>query len=207
MYRLHAHARVDHDAVAPAAPQYLTVSPAAPALVASFIAPGDDGETGTVASYDIRLQAGAPITDATFVAAPRIATPANLVDGGHLQSVTLEGLLPDTDYSIAVRATDDCHNTSPIAITAFHTDEQTGTVDACFVATAAYGSTMAADVGMLRHFRDVMLRRSALGELFVETYYTFGPPVAHVVGESDLLRASARDALGPLVERVRAIVF
>ena len=207
MYRVRAHPRVQHDAVAPAAPADLQVVPRAPALVASFIAPGDDGMTGTVRGYDIRVAAGAPITDATFDAAPRVATPAQLVAGGDIQDVPLEGLLPDTDYSIAVRAVDDCHNTGPITVTAFHTAIPTGSVDACFIATAAYGSVMAADVGMLRHFRDVMLRRSALGELFVETYYTFGPPVAHVVGESELLRASARGALAPLVDRVRAIVF
>jgi hypothetical protein len=63
---------------------------------------------------------------------------------------------------------------------------------------------MANDVGMLRRFRDAALRKSVLGELFVESYYTFGPPVAAVTGESELLRASARDALAPLVARVRA---
>jgi hypothetical protein len=72
-------------------------------------------------------------------------------------------------------------------------------VDACFVATAV----VAKDVEVLRRFRDLVLRRSVLGELFVESYYTFGPPVAGVVGESELLRASARDALAPVVSRVR----
>jgi hypothetical protein len=183
------------------------VTPESPNLVASFIAPGDDGTMGTVTGYDIRVQPGAPITEATFGSATRVPTPANLVPGGQLQNVTLEGLLPDTDYSIAVRATDDCHNTGPLAITPFHTAVEQGSVDACFIATAAYGSKMAADVGMLRHFRDAMLKNTAIGELFVETYYTFGPPVAHVVGASDLLRASARAALAPVVARVRAFVY
>ena len=56
---------------------------------------------------------------------------------------------------------------------------------------------------MLRHFRDSMLRSTVIGELAVETYYTFGPPVAGVVGESDLLRHAARDLLAPLVRMVR----
>jgi hypothetical protein len=47
-----------------------------------------------------------------------------------------------------------------------------------------------------------MLKHSVLGELAVETYYTFGPTVAGVVGESDLLRATARQLLTPLVRWV-----
>jgi hypothetical protein len=42
-----------------------------------------------------------------------------------------------------------------------------------------------------------------LGELAVETYYTFGPSLSGVVGESDLLRHTAREVLKPIVERVK----
>jgi hypothetical protein len=52
-----------------------------------------------------------------------------------------------------------------------------------------------------------MLKASVLGELAVETYYTFGPMVAGVVGESDLVRATARAALDPIVKRVREFAF
>ena len=45
---------------------------------------------------------------------------------------------------------------------------------------------------------------TVFGELAIETYYTFGPPVAGVVGESELLRATARAALRPVIEKVRA---
>jgi hypothetical protein len=82
-------------------------------------------------------------------------------------------------------------------------DRALGQVDACFVATAAYGSLMANDVEMLRHFRDTALRSNVLGELFVESYYTFGPAVAGLVGESDDMRVTARQALAPLVAWVK----
>jgi hypothetical protein len=62
---------------------------------------------------------------------------------------------------------------------------------------------MANDVELLRGFRDSVLRHSVLGELAVETYYTFSPPVAGVIGESELLRWTARTVLAPIVERVR----
>ena len=116
--------------------------------------------------------------------------------------------MPETDYWIGVRAYDGCHNGGDVAITKITTAARvSGAVDACFVATAAYGSMMANDVEMLRHFRDSMLQTNALGELAVETYYTFGPAIAGVVGESDLLRSTARDALRPIIERVRRLSF
>ena len=109
-------------------------------------------------------------------------------------------------YTVAVRAFDNCSNISAITTaTVTTTERQSGEVDACFVATAAYGSILANDVEMLRRFRDSMLKRSVLGELAVETYYTFGPSVAGVIGESDLLRATARDILTPVVNRVRGL--
>ena len=51
------------------------------------------------------------------------------------------------------------------------------------------------------------LRTNALGELGVEAYYTFGPLVAAPVGESELLRATARTMFRPLVDRVRRLAF
>jgi len=42
-----------------------------------------------------------------------------------------------------------------------------------------------------------------LGELAVETYYTFGPGLAAFIGESDVLRTTARSALAPVIDRVK----
>jgi hypothetical protein len=41
-----------------------------------------------------------------------------------------------------------------------------------------------------------------LGELAIEAYYTFGPVLAGVIGESALLRETARAGLEPIVERI-----
>jgi hypothetical protein len=62
---------------------------------------------------------------------------------------------------------------------------------------------LANDVSVLRSFRDSVLSKSILGELGVQAYYTFGPALAGMIGESDLLRATARTALEPVVDRVR----
>jgi hypothetical protein len=174
----------------------------------SFVAPGIGAAHTRVTGYEIRVRANDEMTAANF--ADSMPTSVRVVpeDPGHVQTVDINNLLPETEYWIGVRAFDGCHNLGELAITKITTTARiAGAVDACFVATAAYGSVMANDVELLRHFRDAMLQSTVLGELGVEAYYTFGPLVAGVVGESDLLRASARDILAPIVARVREVTF
>src|SRR5262249_21178328 len=124
---------------------------------------------------------------------------------GSAQTVTVDHLLPETAYSIGIRAFDECKNYGPVvAIDAQTTERQAGYVDACFVATAAYGSLLANDVELLRTFRDRALETSPMGELLVETYYSVGPAVAGVVDESEGLRATTREVLAPIVDLIRA---
>ena len=199
-YRVKVLAHNENDSIAPGpAGEAQAVAVTGTTATVSFVAPGDDGLVGRIRGYDIRFRAGSPLTDANFDQA-QVIDPPLPDDPGQVQSVALQGLLPQTDYYVGVRAYDECHNNGPLAIAKFTTAAQPGGyVDACFVATAAYGSVMANDVGMLRRFRDRMLRDNVFGELFVETYYTFGPAVSGLVDRSELLRASARAALGPLV--------
>ena len=169
-----------------------------------FVAPGDDGALGKAKKYEIRYLVGESMTSESFEAATLLGTTVTPGAAGALQTFTLPGLLPGTSYAVGIRATDDCRNTSEIATFEFQTTERgAGEVDACFVATAAYGSVLAGEVDMLRRFRDVLLRKTAFGELAVETYYTFGPALAGLIGESELLRATARDVLEPVVAKVR----
>lgn len=207
-FRVRVDARPERDYVAPGEPGDMVITDAqSRGATVSFIAPGDDGAIGTVRGYEVRYHAGdAPITEANFASANEVKFDADIAPAGAQQTLTLKNLLPETQYTVAVRAFDDCHNTSAITAMTFTTvPRKIGEVDACFIATAAYGSLLANDVEMLRRFRDVLLRHSVLGELAVETYYTFGPPVAGVVGESDLLREAARDALTPIVGWVRGL--
>ncbi len=212
MYRVRVAAHAAVDFVSPDAPAAIAlVTSDGRSATLSFTAPGDDGEVGRVAGYEVRYATGGDLTEASFAAATPIATTIAPLDPGELQQFTIDGLLPETDYQIGIRAldnwTDDagvCHSSGPLAVFAFTTPASaSGTIDACFIATAAYGSLMANDVTVLRHFRDRVLRDSVLGELAVEGYYTFGPAVAAVIGESDLLRATTRDFLAPIVARVR----
>jgi hypothetical protein len=65
----------------------------------------------------------------------------------------------------------------------------------CFIATAAYGTETAAELDILRDFRDQVLLENALGSLFVETYYKVSPPVADFIATNDFLRAVVREVL------------
>lgn len=69
----------------------------------------------------------------------------------------------------------------------------------CFIATAAYGSSMAEDVVTLRCFRDDQLMKSRAGREFVRLYYLYSPIVADYIRERDSMRAAARLGLWPVV--------
>jgi hypothetical protein len=205
VFRVRVTSRPQVDFVAPVAPgDPQVVSVEGGTATIAFIAPGDDGTVGKAQQYEIRFRVGEPIDAANFDSSTLIATGLKPAPAGQIQTIQVPGLLATTEYSVGIRAIDDCRNASEIAVVTFTTpDRAAGEVDACFVATAAYGSVLAGDVDMLRRFRDVVLRSTVFGELAIEAYYTIGPAISGLIGESDLLRATARDALAPVVSRVR----
>jgi hypothetical protein len=207
--RVRVTSHVELDSTPPADPSDLqAVATSATSVHVGFTAPGDDGTVGMVQSYEVRYLVGEPVTDDNWDRAYPSSATITPVAAGQTQDVEITGLLPATDYYIGVRADDNCFNQSHVATLKMTTTAaQVGEVDACFIATAAYGSLMANDVEMLRHFRDSVLQQTVLGELAVETYYTFGPAVAGVVSQSELLRETARGALRPIVAAVRQMSF
>jgi YVTN family beta-propeller protein len=72
----------------------------------------------------------------------------------------------------------------------------------CFIATAAYGSDMAPQVQVLRKFRDDYLLTNRAGRLFVRLYYRVSPPLAHLIGQHEVLRQATRWMLAPVVYAV-----
>jgi len=70
------------------------------------------------------------------------------------------------------------------------TEEEERRGDACFIATAAYGSTTHPNVVCLREFRDKVLLRHSLGKGLVKAYYILSPPLARLISRNDGLRKS-----------------
>ncbi len=76
----------------------------------------------------------------------------------------------------------------------------------CFIATAAYGSSMAEDVQYLRGFRNEYLLTNSVGRKFVELYYRYSPPIAEYIRQHDNLRTAVRWMLSPLVKLSKLLV-
>ena len=209
MYRVEVVLNDQSMAVIPSEPSQLQATNVTSSdLAMSFVAPGIGSGTSNVSGYDIRVRADDAMTSTNFDDSTAVTASVTPAAPGTVQTFDVSGLLPSTDYWVGIRAYNGCHINGDVAIVHVTTaDRESGEVDACFVATAAYGSIMANDVELLRHFRDTFLESNVIGELGVEAYYTFGPAVAGVIGESDLLRTTARDMLGPIVRFIRHLRF
>ncbi|MCA9610938.1 MAG: hypothetical protein KC619_35335, partial [Myxococcales bacterium] len=174
-------------------------------------APDDVGVT----RYDVRV-GQEPITDLeSFMRAlpARAATlehealvvPANVPAGDPIE-VDFGGLIQESHFYVAVRAVDRCNTAGPIVTAEYTTPPiHFTTVSPCFVATAAYGTPLADDIGALRRFRDRHLRTNVLGRALVGLYETVGPHLADAIRDDDSLRAATRSVLAPIVALARAL--
>jgi polyhydroxybutyrate depolymerase len=75
----------------------------------------------------------------------------------------------------------------------------------CFIATAAYGTSTAKQVDVLRDFRDDMLLKSIVGSRLVDLYYQVSPPIADFISEDTFVRTLVRELMiDPIVWVVEA---
>lgn len=80
----------------------------------NWVAPGDDGNSGTAAQYDIRYSIS-PITEANWDAVTQVSgEPAPLV-AGTAQNFTVTGLDVETTYYFAIKTADEVPNWSGIS--------------------------------------------------------------------------------------------
>lgn len=78
--------------------------------------------------------------------------------------------------------------------------------EGCFIATAAFGADWAAEVQILRDFRDRFLATHAAGRWLVRQYYAHGPRGAAWLNDHPALKPLVRAALLPLVAAALALL-
>ncbi|MEM7675727.1 MAG: CFI-box-CTERM domain-containing protein, partial [Myxococcota bacterium] len=126
-----------------------------------------------------------------------------------------DGILNGERVAVALRSIDDFDNVGdtggveavfPTSVDDFF-ELYDGNEDGgfCFIATAAYGSYAHPLVRVLRAFRDGVLKRTAVGEVFVWAYYRYAPPIANRVAADPTLAGWIRLWLVPVA--ILAIVI
>jgi len=85
------------------------------------------------------------------------------------------------------------------SITASFAKEEEEKKGLCFIATAAYGSSLHPYVKILRDFRDTYLMPKKLGRILVDLYYKYSPFVADLIAKHKVLRVAVRTVLLPLI--------
>jgi hypothetical protein len=128
------------------------------------------------------------------------------IDVGNVSQYTVRGLEPEIRYYLALTAYDSSRNESDFSAEVSAVTEPGGSLTpipdnegGCFIATAAYGSSLNPHVKILRDFRDEFLISNSLGMKFVHLYYQFGPRIAKRTEEYGFLRFLSRQALLPLI--------
>lgn len=105
------------DQTPPATVDDLTVdSVEVTSMTLQWTAPGDDGDQGTAAEYDIRYSTSR-ITSKNFRSASSVSNPPPPSPAGTSERHAVEGLTPDSTYYFAIKATDDANNTSSMGTT------------------------------------------------------------------------------------------
>jgi hypothetical protein len=170
-------------------------------------------------AYEVRV-ATEPITDvASFIrngrqaknatdaaeGATSLSLPAD-VPAGQWIDTAIGDLVAETHYYVGVRATDEANQPGPIAVAEITTAKRSfATVTPCFVASVAYGSPLAAEVGVLRRVRDRYLLPQALGRSAVAAYYRVGAQAAAWLRPHHTLRDALRLVLTPAVGLARTL--
>ena len=104
----------------------------------------------------------------------------------------------DLDLSIqCLRGTEIAQGTGTATI------ELTGRVTAervkCFIASAAFGTSLYPRLNILRNWRDETLNKSKFLRQSIKFYYSLSPPFAQIVTRSRVLRKITQRILGPII--------
>jgi hypothetical protein len=148
--------------------------------------------------------AQAVIANAATLADEMLAIPTDGAPGSVVQ-VDFGHLTPSTQYFLGIRAVNTCAVPGPYAVASFTTTTTHFTkLSGCFVATAAFGSSLAPEVETLRVARDALRRRSELFATAADLYYRSGPVAAALIARSESARTIVRALLAPAIGIARA---
>lgn len=199
------------DSTLPAAVDDLSCGTVSASTVAlTWIAPGNDGDIGQAASYDIRYSSS-NITDVNWASSAQVSGEPSPSSAGTVELFTIGGLSVASEYYFALKTTDYANNTSPLSNVASgetSTQTLTGTTNkgsggggsgGCFIATAAYNSPVAAEVTILRQFRNNQLSHNKWGREVIKFYDKHSPPIARYISKRDWAKCFVRAALKPVI--------
>ena len=111
------------DVTAPAAVSNLAAgSPTSSSLTLTWTAPGDDGSTGTAATYDIRYSTST-INDGNWASATQVTGEPAPAAAGTGQNMIVSGLSANTTYYFAMKTSDEVPNTSALSNVASRHDQ------------------------------------------------------------------------------------
>ena len=103
------------DTIPPAAITNLALSGATSnSIDLTWTAPGDDDNTGTATTYDIRYSTSL-ITEANWATATQVSGEPSPAIAGSAEAMTVSGLSPSTTYYFAIKTSDEVPNTSSIS--------------------------------------------------------------------------------------------
>jgi len=190
-----------------------------------FVAPPNSA--GGISKYEVRVSAASPIVegDATsFIQGFPAQAASSKTEGlmipvtappGTPVDVDFGGLSPSTHYWVGIRAVDNCNRAGAHAVAELTTTRVNYTQlppvslnpghPQCFIATAAWGSTLEPAVMAMRRARDRLLADVPLFAVAADLYGRSGPPAAAVLRRSDTARVLARQLIGPLGATAEAV--
>jgi len=143
------------------------------------VRPLDRRAGAPVIAYELRYAIAPDPTsgaDESLYARWTPVTPPAVDAPGAISQVEVDGLLPQTAYSIGMRARGACGWSAPAFARVITGKRPYTQLSGCVIATAAYGSELDPDVAVLRRERDQAARRSGLVEMAALLYARSAPP-------------------------------
>jgi 40-residue YVTN family beta-propeller repeat/40-residue YVTN family beta-propeller repeat/40-residue YVTN family beta-propeller repeat/40-residue YVTN family beta-propeller repeat/40-residue YVTN family beta-propeller repeat/40-residue YVTN family beta-propeller repeat/40-residue YVTN family beta-propeller repeat len=143
-------------------------------------------DASTITTSQFMLSGGVTGT-VTYDSASRMAifTPSSSLSGSTIYTATIMSGVKDS-----------AGNNMPSNFTWGFT---TGNNSSCFIATAAYGSSLAPHVVVLKNFRDRYLLTNPIGQAFCRFYYRHSPSIANFIGQHETLKTVTRWGLAPVI--------